>query len=69
VLAPSLIPIDPAWTGTWVEFTGHFDDPASSTCHMPPQADSLQDWSGRQSVIDQCRTTFVVTAVKIVTGP
>ncbi len=69
VLGPSLVPIDPTWTGTWLEVTGHYDDPAASTCRMEPEADSLQWWTGRQSLIDQCRLTFVVTAVKVLNGP
>ncbi len=69
VLGPSLAPLDPAWTGTWLEITGHFDDPAASSCRIEPRADSIQWWSGRQSLIDQCRLTFVVTAVKVVSGP
>jgi hypothetical protein len=69
VLGPSLIPPDPAWTGAWLEITGHFDDPAAPTCRMQPQADSIQWWTGLQSLVDQCRMTFVVTDVKVVDGP
>jgi hypothetical protein len=68
VLAPDLT-LDPAWTDAWVEVTGHFDDPAAATCHIEPTIDMLPWWSGQQSVIDQCRQTFVVTAVKVVSAP
>ena len=69
VLGPSLFPLDPAWTGTWLEVTGHFDDPASPTCRIQPRTDSIQWWTGLQSLIDQCRMTFVATEVKVVSGP
>jgi len=69
ILGPSLAPLDSAWTGTWLEITGHFDDPAAATCRVEPQADSIQWWTGLQSLIDQCRMQFVVTEVKVVSGP
>lgn len=69
VLGPSLVPIDPAWTGTWLDVTGHFDDPAASTCRIEPRADTIQWWTGGQLLIDQCRLTFVVTDVKVLSGP
>lgn len=68
VLGPSLKP-DPAWTGSLVELTGHFDDPAASTCRFDLTADSLSYWTGPHTVIDGCRTTFVVTDVKVVSAP
>jgi len=49
--------------------TGHFDDPAAATCHSPPTADALQSWQGQQALVNQCRQTFVATAVKVVSGP
>jgi hypothetical protein len=64
VVDPSLY-IDPAWYGLWLDVTGHFDDPASASCHVTPTIDDLPWWSGQRSVIDQCRETFVVTAVKV----
>jgi hypothetical protein len=68
VLSPSLT-IDPSWARAWLEVTGHFDDPAAPSCHMEPMAYDLPWFSGQQSVIDQCRMTFVVTDVKVVSGP
>lgn len=68
VLAPDLA-VDPTWTNAWVEVTGHFDDPAAATCHIEPTIDMIPWWSGQQSTISQCRQTFVVTAVKVVSTP
>jgi hypothetical protein len=69
VLAPSVV-VDRLWSaGTWVELTGHFDDPAAATCHYEPAIEELPSWSGQQSFIDRCRQTFVVTDVKVVRGP
>jgi hypothetical protein len=68
VMAPTLEP-DAAWTDAWIEVTGHLDDPAASTCHLEPTADMLSYWTGQQSLIDQCRQTFVVTSVTVVTPP
>lgn len=69
VLGPSLVPLDAAWTQTWIEVTGHFDDPAAATCHRQPALDELSYWYGQQSIIDQCRATFVVTQVTVLSGP
>jgi hypothetical protein len=69
VLSPQLIPLDPAWTQTWVEVTGHYDDPAAATCHREPLPDEIPYWYGQQPVIDQCRMTFVVSEVTVVSGP
>ena len=67
-LRPSL-EADPAWLGTWIEVTGHYDDPEALTCRQDVTADSIEWWLGRYWLIDQCRTTFVVSDVKIVSGP
>jgi hypothetical protein len=67
-LGPLLKP-DQAWRGAWIEITGHYDDPAALTCRQEVDADSVEWWSGRTWLIDQCRATFVVTAVKVVSGP
>ena len=68
VLAPDLT-LDPAWTNEWIEVTGHFDDRAAATCHIEPTVDMIPWWSGQGSVITQCRQTFVVTTVKVVSAP
>jgi hypothetical protein len=60
-------------TGSWVEITGHLDDPAASTCTAklsdeylhsapPPPPDPDQ-------VIFSCRLAFVATAVRPVGAP
>jgi hypothetical protein len=68
VLRPPLT-VDPSWLSNWIEITGHFDDPAAARCHSPPTADALQWWQGQQGLVTQCRQTFVVTDVKVVSGP
>jgi len=68
VVGPSLA-LDPSWTGTWVEITGHYDDPEALTCRQDVDWDSIEWWIGPTWLVDQCRTTFVVTSVKVVDGP
>jgi hypothetical protein len=68
VVSPRL-KVDRSWASAWVELTGHYDDPAAATCRRQPTADELQWWSGQQALITQCRTTFVTTDVKVVSGP
>jgi hypothetical protein len=68
ILGPSLEP-DPTWNGQWIQVTGHFDDPEASSCHQDIDPDSVEWWSGVDWVVDQCRETFVVTAVQVVDGP
>jgi hypothetical protein len=67
-LGPSLT-LDPAWLDQRLRVTGHYDDPASVTCHQDVNADSVEWWTGQQSVINQCRQTFVVTDVTVLPGP
>ncbi|MGZ8563960.1 MAG: hypothetical protein ACXWWU_10125, partial [Candidatus Limnocylindria bacterium] len=70
VLAPELATApDPSWVGTWLDLTGHFDDPASARCHWTPPQDQLQYYSGAASQQNQCRQQFVVTEVQVVDGP
>jgi hypothetical protein len=68
VLRPPLT-MDPSWASTWIEVTGHYDDPAAATCHSSPTPDVLQWWQGQQALVNQCRQTFVATGVKVVSGP
>jgi hypothetical protein len=68
VLGPSLKP-DPAWSGAWLQVTGHFGDPAAATCHYEPTREDLAYWSGQHWIVDQCRQTFVVTGLTVVPGP
>ena len=69
VVVSTALTMEDSWADTWLEVTGHFDDPASATCHVEPRAEDLTYFSGQRSVIDQCRQTFVVTEVKVVNGP
>jgi hypothetical protein len=71
VLAPTLTPVsgEPSWLNTWLDVTGHFDDPASTSCHWNPPPDQLQYYSGARQIIDACRQQFVVTAIRVVKGP
>jgi hypothetical protein len=68
VVHPS-VEVDPAWKDAQLELTGHFDDPAAATCHYEPSSDEFTWWSGQQQYIDQCRQTFVVTEVTVVSRP
>jgi hypothetical protein len=67
VLSPALH-TGPSWTGTWLDLTGHFNDPAATTCRYEPTIDDLAYWGGPQTIVDQCRQTFVVTDVTVVPG-
>jgi len=63
VLDPS-VAREPAWsTGTWIELTGHFDDPAAATCRYQPVPEELTFMAEQRSYVDNCRRTFVVTEV------
>jgi hypothetical protein len=64
VLSASLQP-DPTWQHHWVEATGHFDDPAAASCRFQPGPDDERWYPGRQKVIADCRSRFVVTSVKV----
>jgi hypothetical protein len=68
VVDPSL-EMDPGWKDAELELTGHFDDPAAASCHYEPGSDELVWWSGQRQYIDQCRRTFVVTEVTVVSRP
>jgi len=64
-LPPSL-PLQPEWVGSWVEATGHFDDPAALTCaYHSEEAESY----GSAWVVNDCRQRFVIDAVAVVDGP
>jgi hypothetical protein len=69
ILAPPVVWDPIANAGTWVELTGHFDDPAAATCRYIPAVPELPNWRGQQAIIDNCRQTFVVTGVRAVSGP
>lgn len=54
---------------TWLEITGHFDDPDAATCHWTPTPQEIGYYSGQRWVMEGCRQQFVVTAVTVVDGP
>ncbi|MEX0710081.1 MAG: hypothetical protein WD116_02635 [Chloroflexota bacterium] len=68
VTAPDLA-IDPGWTGSWIEVTGHFDDPAAVSCRWSPTYSDEVHYTGQASFAENCRQQFVVTAVRVVDGP
>ena len=51
------------WENHWVTVTGHFDDPASSSCRIAPEYFDL--YPGRAQIIRDCRSRFVVTNVEV----
>jgi hypothetical protein len=61
-------------TGSWVEMTGHLDDPAASTCEAR-LSDEFPDPSNPPTppdpdqVVFICRLAFVVTAVRVTSAP
>jgi hypothetical protein len=61
-------------TGSWVEVTGHLDDPAASTC-VAKLSDDFPDDSDPppppdpEQVVFACRLAFVATAVRPVAAP
>jgi hypothetical protein len=65
---PSLA-YDSSWPGNWLEVTGHLDDPESLDCRWTPPPQELLYYEGRHTTIDQCRQQFVVTEVRVVSGP
>jgi hypothetical protein len=69
VFPETWLPGYPAWLDHWVELTGHFDDPASAQCRWMPDIHSGQAPYSAQSVINSCRQQFVVTRIRVVSGP
>ena len=57
------------WLDTWLQVTGHFDDPSAATCRFTPPPAEVLWYSGRQWVVNACRQQFVVTEVRVVDGP
>lgn len=63
-----------ALTGSWVEMTGHLDDPAASTCTAKLSDDFPDDSDpppppDPDQVVFACRLAFVVTAVRVTAAP
>ncbi len=65
------VDIDPAHpvsvppVNTHVALTGHFDDPAASTCRLVPNAGYIGGLLPPAWAIARCRKEFVVTAIRI----
>jgi hypothetical protein len=55
--------LDPLPIDTPIEITGRYDHPAASECKVVGNEGPLID------VVLACRTTFVITAVRLLTGP
>lgn len=68
VLHPS-VEADLPPAGSWVQVTGHFDDAAATSCRRDPAPNEEWWYTGRQSIIDDCRKQFVVTELELVDGP
>lgn len=66
--APNMA-LDPAWTQSWIEVTGHFDDPAAASCRWTPSVAEESYYAGQFWFVEGCRTQFVVTEVRVVDGP
>jgi hypothetical protein len=60
---------DPAWANHWVEITGHFDDPAARSCMWFPDPHAQETLYSAQAIVNACREEFVVTRVRVVSGP
>ena len=57
--------------GTWLEVTGHFDDPASATCQRswaPEENGSISPETPAEQVFE-CREQFVITSARPVPAP
>jgi len=62
------------YKGSWVEMTGHLDDPAASTCvaKLSPDFSNVSDLPpppDPDQVVFACRLAFVVTAVRPTSAP
>jgi len=64
-LDPSLAE-SPAWAETWVEVTGHFDDPAAAGCRQILDETSAASYPGPSLIVDVCRRRFVLTKVVVI---
>lgn len=56
----------PAWGGHEIEITGHFDDPAATSCTWLPGPTEAPWRLVPQEIVNGCRLRFVVTAVALV---
>lgn len=63
------LPLNRGWASHWVRVTGHYDDPAASTCRYTPDPLSSDVPLFPAETVRQCRTSFVVTQVTVVPRP
>ena len=57
-------PVTTPAAGTHVELTGHFDDPAATTCRVFPIPGSFGPVAPMQQSVAVCRRAFVVSEVR-----
>lgn len=70
ILPPALATSPPAaWLDTWLEVRGHFDDAAAATCRYTPPKGGPPPYHSAESTVDACRQQFVVSSLRVVSGP
>jgi hypothetical protein len=69
VLHPSISQRSPRLLSTWVQATGHFDDPASASCRWTPTTADEAWYTGTDDVVAGCRARFVITSIHRIDGP
>ena len=69
VLHPSFSRRSPRLLSAWVEVTGHFDDPESTSCRWTPTAIDEAWYTGTEDVVANCRARFVITSIHRIDGP
>lgn len=68
-VSPALETAFVALEGKWVRASGHFDDPAATTCTVGPTGTNTGAVPTPEEAIEICRTSFVLTAVELFTLP
>ena len=59
---------DPGWQNQQVEITGHYDDPAATSCRYIPDVSPGGFPISRADLLNMCRQAFVITRVQVVPG-
>ena len=71
---PLAVQVDPTHTvrtprsGAHVRITGHFDDPAATSCRLVPTIAVITELPAPGVAIGTCRKEFVVTSIKLLAG-
>jgi hypothetical protein len=68
-VSPGLETAFAALEGRWVRATGHFGDPAATTCTVGPTGTNTGAVPTPEEAVEICRTSFVLTAVELFTLP